>query len=120
MTDKICIGVKKNKELCGNKAKFGTATAWFCGRHKHQIQLDECVVCFEKKELEKLKNCSHSFCKDCIKQLERPVCPLCRAPIKAVLTVEQIRHNMAEAYREQISRMSDDTLLNMIASLNIR
>lgn len=44
----------------------------------------ECPVCFtECTDADKLK-CGHYICENCIKQIVKPECPICRAPIEAL------------------------------------
>jgi len=60
----------------------------------------ECNICYDSKEKQTFIkfNCSHEFCKDCVKQTlknvrtEKPQCALCRAEIKNMeLTSQEIR-----------------------------
>ena len=44
--------------------------------------VDDCIVCFESKNLYTVKCNKHSFCIDCIRQLDKKNgCPLCREKI---------------------------------------
>lgn len=60
----------------------------------------ECNICYDSKEKQTFIkfNCSHEFCKDCVKQTlknvrtEKPQCALCRSEIKNMeLTSQEIR-----------------------------
>jgi hypothetical protein len=43
----------------------------------------ECCVCFEElPENSDLTDCDHAVCHDCLSQLRKPTCPMCRSPIE--------------------------------------
>lgn len=44
---------------------------------------NECSICFSEiqNDFKIVLDCSHYFCRDCMKQIRNPICPCCRAPI---------------------------------------
>lgn len=48
---------------------------------KEQINLEkeECCICLEEKKAFSFKtNCSHDICIECLLQMKKSLCPLCR------------------------------------------
>jgi hypothetical protein len=50
---------------------------------------DECCICLEKDELCKT-GCNHIICKNCIPQMKKQICPMCR---KKILQKKSVKIN---------------------------
>jgi Zinc finger, C3HC4 type (RING finger) len=52
----------------------------------------ECSICFEEPKALIFVPCGHySICGGCNKNLVRRVCPICRSPIKSIITPDQVQ-----------------------------
>jgi hypothetical protein len=78
-----CNAIKKDGKACNCKVKYPSTDR--CGRHVEKQVISknatECGVCYEKKILVKLPNCTHELCKDCNEKLPRRICPYCRCSL---------------------------------------
>lgn len=102
----ICQGItnKGQGHACRYKAKAGSN---YCGRHQPKTgivtgsssmssawiskvqedasavddtSVDECCICLEAKVPDnKRTGCGHAVCVECLKQLRKPECPMCRS-----------------------------------------
>jgi hypothetical protein len=75
---------------------------------KQEEVLQDCCVCLETNVKEEdLLECKHSVCRDCVKQLRDPRCPMCRRDIKGKWITGSSKKRMARlqtqdrAQREQ-------------------
>jgi hypothetical protein len=66
--------------------------------------IKECVVCKENKHNFYQLRCSHAFCKDCIKRVNKRKCPLCRAPFN-------INHGLVERGPSDDDDDDDDAII---------
>jgi hypothetical protein len=78
-----CNAIKKDGKACNCRVKFPSTDR--CGRHVEKREVfetdTECGVCYEKRILVKLPNCTHELCGGCIKKLPRRKCPYCRCSL---------------------------------------
>jgi hypothetical protein len=68
--------------------------------------MEDCPVCLETKELEKLENCTHKVCATCLKTLSfwDRRCPVCRADFSE-LSDPYAPTNAADEVRLYVTRM---------------
>ena len=83
--NKICCATTTKGKRCTKKKLFSND---FCQVHMVK-PLVLCSICYEtpiKTDSQKLKNCNHEFCKECINDwlLITPSCPNCRSEIDSI------------------------------------
>ena len=77
----LCQSLTIKGEPCRARPKSGHC---FCGHH---IKQEHCAICLTDKPIKyslKLKNCGHTFCKECLHEWEsydNNTCPCCRTII---------------------------------------
>lgn len=59
--------------------------------NKRNSYLGHCDICYETtNQMGYVLNCGHrSFCRICLSQLEKPICPMCRAPVTQINVEKQ-------------------------------
>src|SRR5258708_6483774 len=87
----ICKAITVKKTPCKKYAKCGDFCHWHKTQHDlinlteddKQVEVNECPICMEEKDNVNMMvfSCRHGFCKECISQLNKHDCPLCRKDI---------------------------------------
>lgn len=75
---------------------------------------NECSICFSEiqNDFKIVLDCSHYFCRDCMKQIRNPICPCCRAPITSKSMsqedIDDMNSKKSDDKKERESHLPDD------------
>lgn len=77
-----------------------------------------CVICYEKRDLLKLKICVHSFCKECLFQWTEKsrTCPVCRCEMNIenwIMTRQNVKLFRKYILRTIVDYFEDDDLFSL-------
>ena len=103
----ICKGETKNKAPCKRKIYDKSG---YCYHHLLVTKAeDDCVICYDKKVGKSdYLTCNHSVCKNCILQLRKLQCPICRKDLEGKLVTSKVK----KLINENIEKDKNEAILN--------
>lgn len=87
-------------------------------KEKNCKEHEECCICYEPVPSSDFLECSHAVCKECVKQLRDPRCPMCRTEIKSKNISEKEKRRMARRRTQDSRDRANELFRNYLQAQN--
>jgi len=104
-TDPISEPVFENYEYKVSKVASPKLSIPSPSRRFSLIQKMECCICKDKYDENKVMNCGHMICPQCLEgRIRSPYCDFCGEPLEGPFVTEEIYQNIMDKYKQDQER----------------